>query len=140
MVRRGRVPHLVDVALMAAARILIVEDFVDSREMYVEFLQAQGFRVAAAEDGIDALRSIESAIPDLVVLDVALPKLDGLSVLRRLRSDPRFASLPVLTLSASLGADYQRIAVAAGANAPLEEPCLPEELLAAVQKALDERD
>ncbi len=78
------------VARMAAALILIVEDFADSREMYVEFLQAQGFRVSAAEDGIAALRSIESAIPDLVVLDVALP-------------------------------------------------CLPEELLAAVQKALDER-
>ncbi|TMA10146.1 MAG: response regulator [Deltaproteobacteria bacterium] len=127
------------VARMDAARILIVEDFADSREMYVEFLQAQGFHVAAAEDGIAALRSIEAAIPDLVVLDVALPKLDGLSVLRRLRSDPRFASLPVLTLSASLGADYQRVAMAAGATAALEKPCLPEELLAAVQKVLDER-
>src|SRR2546426_548921 len=132
----GPVPHLVDVALMAAARILIVEDFADSRDMYVEFLQAQGFQVAAAEDGIAALRSIEAAIPDLVVLDVALPKLDGLSVLRRLRADPRFASLPVLTLSASLGADYQRIAMEAGATAALEKPCLPEELLTAVQQAL----
>ena len=135
----GPVAHRMKVARMAAALILIVEDFADSREMYVEFLQAQGFRVSAAEDGIAALRSIESAIPDLVVLDVALPKLDGLSVLRRLRSDPRFASLPVLTLSASLGADYHRVAMAAGATAALEKPCLPEELLAAVQKALDER-
>jgi CheY-like chemotaxis protein len=125
---------------MTAARILIVEDFADSRDMYVEFLEAHGFRAVGVEDGIAALRSIEDAVPDLVVLDVALPKLDGLSVLRRLRSDPRFARLPVLTLSASLGLDYREIAMGAGATAALEKPCLPDELLAAVQKALDERD
>src|SRR2546430_11948617 len=100
----GPVPHRVKVARMAAARILIVEDFADSREMYVEFLQAQGFRVAAAEDGIDALRSIESAIPDLVVLDVALPKLDGLSVLRRFRSGPRVGGPSGLVVSGRLRA------------------------------------
>jgi CheY-like chemotaxis protein len=121
---------------MSAARVLIVEDFADSRDMYVEFLTANGFDVSAAEDGLAALESIQGSQPDLVVLDVALPKLDGLSVLRRLRADLRFVSLPVLTLSASLGADYQRIALAAGATEALEKPCLPEELLAAVQKAL----
>jgi two-component system chemotaxis response regulator CheY len=121
---------------MSAARVLIVEDFADSRDMYVEFLTANGFDVSAAEDGLAALESIQGSQPDLVVLDVALPKLDGLSVLRRLRADLRYVSLPVLTLSASLGADYQRIALAAGATEALEKPCLPEELLAAVQKAL----
>jgi two-component system chemotaxis response regulator CheY len=121
---------------MSAARVLIVEDFADSRDMYVEFLTANGFDVSAAEDGLAALESIQGSQPDVVVLDVALPKLDGLSVLRRLRADRRYVSLPVLTLSASLGADYQRIALAAGATEALEKPCLPEELLAAVQKAL----
>ncbi len=121
---------------MSLARVLIVEDFADSREMYAEFLTANGFDVAEAEDGLQALHSIERSSPDLVVLDVALPKLDGLSVLRKLRADERYASLPVLTLSASLGSDYQRLAKAAGATEALEKPCLPEELLAAVQKAL----
>ena len=121
---------------MTAPRILVVEDFVDSREMYMEFLLAHGFEVVGAEDGLAALRSIEQHPPDVVVLDIALPKLDGLSVLRRLREDSRFAALPVLTLSASLGADYQRVALAAGATAALEKPCLPEELLEAVRKVL----
>ncbi|HEY4886528.1 MAG TPA: response regulator [Myxococcales bacterium] len=121
---------------MTAPRILVVEDFVDSREMYMEFLLAHGFEVVGAEDGLAALRSIEQHPPDVVVLDIALPKLDGLSVLRRLREDSRFAALPVLTLSASLGADYQRVALAAGATAALEKPCLPEELLEAVRKLL----
>ena len=124
---------------MTADRVLIVEDFADSRDMYMEFLQAQGFEVTGAEDGLAALRAIESATPDVVVLDVALPKLDGLSVLRKLRADARYAGLPVLTLSASLGADYQKAAMAAGATAALEKPCLPEELLAAVRKVLKER-
>lgn len=121
---------------MKAPRVLIVEDFADSRDMYVEFLAGNGFEVSEAEDGVAALQSIEGSPPDLVVLDVALPKLDGLSVLRQLRADQRYASLPVLTLSASLGVDYQRIAMAAGATEALEKPCLPEELLAAVRKAL----
>jgi DNA-binding response OmpR family regulator len=123
---------------MSAPRVLIVEDFADSREMYIEFLATQGFEVAGAEDGLAALQSLEDAPFDIVVLDIALPKLDGLSVLRRLRCDPRFATLPVLTLSASLGVDYQPTALAAGATAALEKPCLPEELLAAVRKALQE--
>jgi DNA-binding response OmpR family regulator len=121
---------------MSPARVLIVEDFVDSREMYAEFLSANGYEVSEAADGLAALHSIERSIPDLVVLDVALPKLDGLSLLRKLRADGRYASIPVLTLSASLGADYQRTAIAAGATEALEKPCLPEELLVAVRKAL----
>jgi len=125
--------------MAVAPRILIVEDFADSRDMYVEFLTAQGFEVEGAEDGIEALRSIEAKPFDVVVLDIALPKLDGLTVLRRLRGDPRFAALPVLTLSASLGADYHRAAMAAGATAALEKPCLPEELLRAVRKVLKAR-
>jgi CheY-like chemotaxis protein len=125
-----------EVRFMRAPRVLIVEDFADSRDMYVEFLAGNGFEVSEAEDGVAALQSIEGSPPDLVVLDVALPKLDGLSVLRQLRADQRYASLPVLTLSASLGVDYQRIAMAAGATEALEKPCLPEELLAAVRKAL----
>ena len=127
------------VSPMTAARILIVEDFADSREMYIEFLAAQGFDVSGAEDGLAALRALETSSFDAVVLDIALPKLDGLSVLRRMRADPRFATLPVLTLSASLGADYHHIAMAAGATVALEKPCLPEELLDAVKKALRQR-
>jgi len=125
--------------MRAAPRVLIVEDFADSREMYLEFLAAQGFDVTGAEDGLAALRMIEASPFDAVVLDIALPKLDGLSLLRRLRADPRFATLPVLTLSASLGVDYQQAALEAGATTALEKPCLPEELLAAVKKALTER-
>jgi two-component system cell cycle response regulator DivK len=124
---------------LSAPRVLIVEDFADSREMYVEFLAAQGFEVSGVEDGLTALRTIEAEPFDAVVLDIALPKLDGLSLLRRLRADPRFATLPVLTLSASLGVDYQRVALEAGATTALEKPCLPEELLVAVKKALAER-
>jgi len=125
---------------MIAPHILIVEDFADSREMYMEFLAAQGFEVSGAEDGLAALHALDAGGFDAVVLDIALPKLDGLSVLRRLRADPRFEALPVLTLSASLGADYHRVALAAGATVALEKPCLPEELLDSLKKALRQRD
>src|SRR3982751_7055080 len=61
-------------ACMTASRILIVEDFADSRDMYMEFLETQGFEVSGAAEGLAALKSIEDARPDVVVLDVALPK------------------------------------------------------------------
>ena len=121
---------------MRAARILIVEDFADSRDMYIEFLTAHGYEVSGAEDGLAALSLADSLRPDVIVLDVALRKLDGFSVLRRLRADSRFARTPVLTLSASVANDYQAQAMEAGATQALEKPCLPYELLAAVQKAV----
>jgi DNA-binding response OmpR family regulator len=119
-------------------RVLIVEDTADSRDMYMEFLGANGYQVTGAEDGLQALRAADATVPDLVVLDVALPKLDGFTVLRRLRRDPRFASTPILTLSASVANDYRAQAMDAGATDALEKPCLPDELLEAVRKALRE--
>ncbi|HZX94686.1 MAG TPA: response regulator transcription factor [Myxococcales bacterium] len=119
-------------------RVLIVEDTADSRDMYMEFLGANGYQVTGAEDGLQALRVADATVPDLVVLDVALPKLDGFTVLRRLRKDPRFARTPILTLSASVANDYRDQAMRAGATDALEKPCLPDELLEAVRKALRE--
>jgi len=119
-------------------RVLIVEDTADSRDMYMEFLGSNGYQVTGAEDGLQALRVADATVPDLVVLDVALPKLDGFTVLRRLRKDPRFARTPILTLSASVANDYRDQAMRAGATDALEKPCLPDELLEAVRKALRE--
>lgn len=116
-------------------RVLIVEDYADARELYVEFLLQQGHDAVGAEDGLEALRTARAVMPDVIVLDLNLPKLDGLSVLRRLRADPTLDAIPVLTLSAAMGSEYDEEALEAGAVRALHKPLLPEALLEAIAQA-----
>jgi two-component system cell cycle response regulator DivK len=120
-------------------RVLVVEDYEDAREMYVEFLKADGFEVHAAADGLAGLEMVRTLRPDVLVLDFALPKLDGFSVLREIRSDPHISGTPVLTLSASAGKDYADRAMRTGATAVLTKPCLPDDLARAIRVAHEKR-
>ncbi len=81
-------------------RVLIVDDSVDDREMYRQFLKTRGYVVAVASDGEDAVSRALNGTFDLVVLDIGLPKLDGIQVLTLLRSYTSTSRLPVVTLSA----------------------------------------
>jgi CheY-like chemotaxis protein len=96
-------------------RVLIAEDDRFIRRVATIALERQGFAVVTAEDGEEALRQTQTAHPDVVLLDLIMPKMQGFEVLRRLKQDPATASVPVIVLS-SLGqeADVQR-ALAAGA-------------------------
>ena len=113
-------------------RILVVEDYADTRELYVEYLSMQGHDVVAAEDGLQALHLAQMTMPQVIVLDINLPRLDGLSVLRRIRADPTLDHVRVLTLSAAVGREYEEEALEAGADLALHKPLLPEDLHAAL--------
>lgn len=119
--------------------ILIVEDSDDTREMYAEFFISQGFAVHTAKDGLEALALAKEWRPSVVLLDVALPKLDGLSVLRKIRADKKLADTPVLTISAFTDAEYSEGAEQSGATRVLSKPCLPDEVLAAVREVVAKR-
>jgi two-component system cell cycle response regulator DivK len=120
-------------------RVLIVEDFDDARELYCVYFQLQGFEAHPAADGIAALRAARLIRPDAIVLDVALPRLDGFSVLREVRADPQLSATPVLMLSATDDPDYAARCKALGANGALTKPCLPEELVEEVRAQLLKR-
>ena len=79
--------------------VLLVEDNADTREMYASFLGAEGFRVLEAEDGLQALCQLAGEKPDLMLLDLGLPRLSGVQVLRAIRQQPRLADLPVVVVS-----------------------------------------
>lgn len=119
-----------------AAQILLVDDFDDAREMYAEFLAAAGHRVTPAADGQEALDRAEGTKFDLIILDIALPRVDGISVIRALRKREPNQKTPIITLSASVNQETRDQALDAGANLALEKPCLPEELATAVAKML----
>jgi len=118
------------------ARILLVDDFDDAREMYAEFLAAVGHSISAAADGQQALDLAQRERFDVIILDIALPKVDGISVIRTLRNWPQTKGTPIITLSASVNEETRYEAVRAGANLSLEKPCLPDELATAVRKIL----
>lgn len=119
--------------------ILIVEDADDTREMYAEFFISQGFEVHTAKDGLEALALAKERRPSLVLLDVALPKLDGLSVLRKMRADKKLADTPVLTISAFSGSEYSKGAEQSGATRVLSKPCLPDEVLKVIREVMGKR-
>ena len=107
--------------------VLVVDDDADSRLIYSEYLRAQGWLAFTAADGRIALDKIEELSPDAVVLDLAMPRVDGWTVLRGLRESSWTAALPVVVLTASMNAREQ--AFQAGCDAFLLKPCPPETLL-----------
>jgi CheY-like chemotaxis protein len=120
-----------------AAQILIVDDFEDARELYGEYLRLRGYEVTGAADGPEALHLALPSHYDLIILDLALPRMDGISVLRALRAAPGTARTPIIILSASVGNEPRDESLRAGADLFLEKPCLPDELESAVVRLLD---
>ena len=108
--------------------VLIADDDADILSLVKAVLERSGHEVVAASDGAEALASVRARKPDLVVLDIAMPEVDGLEVLRRLRADPTTSELPVVLLSArAQEADVER-GFAIGASAYLKKPFSPREL------------
>jgi two-component system response regulator MprA len=119
---------------VAEAAILVVDDDPPIRRMLARTLEAEGYSVDAAADGGAALAAVERAAPDLVLLDVAMPGLDGLAVSRVLRQ--KRLGLPILMLTARDGIVDRVAGLDAGADDYLVKPFAPEELLARVRALL----
>lgn len=104
--------------------------------MYRDYLVFSGFTVETAENGHEAIEKARSLRPDLILMDLSLPSLDGWEATRRLKADPETAPIRVVALSAhALAAEAER-AAAAGCEGFIAKPCLPEELLAEVTRHL----
>lgn len=123
-----------------ASRILIADDDEDIRAFLEVELTLEGYSTVEAADGLQALERARRDGPDLIVLDVNMPQLDGLAVLRRLREDARTAHLPVILLTARGQASDTVEGLDAGADSYLTKPFLAEVLLAHVRAALRRAD
>jgi CheY-like chemotaxis protein len=117
-------------------RILLVDDIEDNRRVYALFLRARGFDVSVAAEGRDALAKTRTLMPDLVVMDLAIPGIDGWEVTRRLKADRRTRRIPVVAVTGHVLAGAKERASAAGCDAFLTKPCLPDELLGVIQRIL----
>src|SRR6266487_1398577 len=119
-----------------SSRVLIVEDEPDIRELVVHHLEREGYQVSVAASGEEALRQVQASPPDLVLLDLMMPAMNGLEVCRRLRQDPVTASLPIVMLTAK-GDEIDRVlGLEIGADDYVVKPFSPKELLARVRAVL----
>jgi CheY-like chemotaxis protein len=113
--------------------ILIVDDVEDTRFLYQRYFEWHGARVTTVADGAAALDAVLSSRPDIVVLDLAMPRITGWEVLHHLKSDARTHNIPVVVVS---GQDARTSATLAGADSYFEKPCLPDALLAGVRRVI----
>lgn len=121
---------------MVRQSVLVVEDDEDIRELVSYNLLKEGYQVAGVASGEDALTAVESKTPDLILLDIMLPGLDGLRVCRRLKENPTFESLPIIMLTAK-GEEPDIVAgLNMGADDYITKPFSPKVLLARVQAVL----
>lgn len=117
--------------------VLVVEDYQDAREMYAAYLQFSGFEVAEATNGIEAIEKAQRLMPDIILMDLALPRMDGWEATRRLKSDERTSKIPVVALTGHALAGHAEGARQAGCDAFVTKPCLPDALVAEIRRLLD---
>jgi CheY-like chemotaxis protein len=116
--------------------ILLVDDYADNRAMYARYLVYAGYRVDEATNGQEALDKAGEIHPDLIVMDLSLPVMDGWEATRRLKANPQTKRIPVLALTGHALGDHERAANAAGCDGYVTKPCLPEDLAARIQHML----
>ena len=118
-------------------RVLLVDDYPDAREMYAEYLQYSGFDVIEAGNGIEALERAADSAPDIILMDLSLPVMDGWEATRRLKADKATADIPIVALTGHALAGILEGAKNAGCDAFITKPCLPEDLVKEIQKVLN---
>jgi CheY-like chemotaxis protein len=118
-------------------RVLLVDDYPDAREMYSEYLEFSGFDVVEAGNGMEALQRAVDTAPDIILMDLSLPVMDGWEATRRLKADQRTRGIPVVALTGHALAGISEGAKQAGCDAFVTKPCLPEDLVREIRKILD---
>ena len=108
--------------------ILVVDDFDDTRLLLRTWLERRGFRVVEAENGLQAINQAETESPDLIIMDMQMPQLDGLSATRRIRKLESMNSVPIVAVSAYGADQFRELALAAGCNEYVSTPFEPATL------------
>jgi two-component system, cell cycle response regulator DivK len=118
--------------------VLVVDDFMDAREMYAEYFAFSGFRVAEASNGAEAVQKALELSPQVILMDLSMPGMDGWEATRRLKADRRTSHIPVIALTGHALTGYAESAKEAGCDAFVTKPCLPDTLVVEVRRVLGE--
>jgi len=117
-------------------RILVVEDQADNRQIIRDVLAPTDYEITEAENGVEALAAIAKQRPDLILMDIQLPHMDGYEATRRIKADPELNSIPIIAVTSYALSGDDGKAHAAGCDAYVTKPYSPRELLAKIRQYL----
>jgi two-component system cell cycle response regulator DivK len=117
-------------------RILVVEDQADNMKILCDLLTNAGYELIAVEDGEEAVRAATSDRPDLILMDIELPILDGYEATRRIKADPALRAIPIIVVTSYALSDGEAKARAAGCDGFVSKPYSPRQLLAKIREHL----
>ena len=117
-------------------RILVVEDQEDNRQIVRDLLTANDYEMTEAENGEEALAAVAKDRPDLILMDIELPVLDGYEATRRIKADPSLSSIPIIAVTSYASSGDEEKARAAGCNDFVPKPFSPRQLLAKIRQYL----
>lgn len=121
-----------------APLILVVDDVADNCAIYSHFFDCMGYRVLTAGDGPTGIAMARTERPDVILLDLGIPVIDGWEVTRRLRADPATRGISIVALTGHVTGEARQRALDAGVDSYLMKPCRPDEVLAEVRRQLGE--
>jgi two-component system cell cycle response regulator DivK len=127
-------PGAVDPSAPSAQTLLLVEDNEDNRIIYSTVLRHLGYQVIEAQDGLQAVDLARSAQPDLILMDISIPRLDGWEATRILRRDPATRAIPIIALTAHALSDDRERAAEVGFTSYLAKPIEPRAVVAEVRR------
>jgi len=116
--------------------VLLVDDYPDAREMYAEYLEFSCFYIVQAGNGVEAIERAHDSHPDVILMDLSLPVMDGWEATRRLKADDQTKTIPVLAVTGHALTGVSNDAKNAGCDGFITKPCLPEDLVAEIRKVL----
>ncbi|HKB65998.1 MAG TPA: response regulator [Pyrinomonadaceae bacterium] len=118
------------------AKILVIEDYLDTRELLATLLQRKGYRVIEAEDGVEGLLKAGWMYPDLIIMDLSLPEMDGVEAARRIHAQAKLSQIPIFVISAYLTDAVKADVRAAGCTEIFSKPFDSEVLLERIARTL----
>lgn len=124
---------------LAAPTILVIEDHSDTRELLSILLNRQGYKVILAENGLDGLSKASGTHPDLIIMDLALPDMDGVEAARRIHEIPKLSQTPIFVVSGYLTKEIEAEVRAAGCAEMFSKPFDSDSLLETISITLGER-
>ena len=116
--------------------VLVIEDYDDTRQLISTILRKEGYKVLEAEDGLEGLLKATAGYPDLVIMDLALPEMDGVETARRIHQMPKLARTPIFVVSALLTTEVEADVRAAGCVEVFSKPFEVSDLLGKVRTAV----
>ena len=124
---------------LAAPTILVIEDYSDTRELLSVLLRRHGYKVILAENGLEGVSKANGSYPDLIIMDLALPEMDGVEATRRIHETPKLSHIPIFVLSAYLTKEVETEVRAAGCTEMFGKPFDSDSLLETISITLGER-